>query len=237
MKDFFKLSTLIILLLSVQVAAAQDDVIREDRQVSGFSAVKASGIANVYLEKGNQEKVSVEVNDKDFNDRLSVKVVNQVLVIRLENTEKWQNRTKNVKLKVFVTYKDLNSLEGSGATNFFSEGLINASDFDVKLSGANNTKLDINAKKLEVETSGASNITLAGEVDDLSVRSSGASNVKAYDLKAGDVDAESSGVSNIYVSAQGELEIKASGLSNVNYKGDAKVITKEVSKMANVKKH
>jgi len=237
MKNFFKLSTLIILLLSVQVATAQDDMIREDRKVSGFSAIKASGIANVYLEKGSQEKVTVEVNDKEFNDRLKVEVVNNVLVIRMEKTEKWDNRDRNVKLKVFVTYKDINRLEGSGATNFYGEGPISAGDFTVKLSGANNTKLNINAKKLEVETSGASNATLTGEADEFSVRSSGASNVKAYDLKAGNVNAESSGVSNIFVSAQGELEVKASGLSNVNYKGSAKLINKEVSKMANVKKH
>jgi hypothetical protein len=233
MKNFFKLSMMIVLLLNVQVVSAQDNMIREERKVSGFSAVKASGIANVYLQKGSQEKVTVEVNDKEFNDRLKVEVVNDVLVIRMENTEKWVNRNNDVKLKVFVTYKDLNSLEGSGATNFHGEDQISASQFKLKLSGANNSELNIDA----VETSGASNATLSGEADELSIRSSGASNVKAYDLKAGDVDAESSGVSNIYVSAQGELEVKASGLSNVNYKGDAKLVTKEVSKMANVKKH
>jgi hypothetical protein len=237
MKNFFKLSMMMVMLMICQVVVAQDDMIREDRKVSGFSAVKASGIANVHLQKGSQEKVSVEVNDKEFNDRLKVEVVNDVLVIRMEDTEKWQNRNKNIKLKVFVTYKDLKRLEGSGATNFYGEDQISAAEFELKLSGANNSKLNINAKKLEVETSGASNATLSGEADELSVRSSGASNVKAYDLKAGDVNAESSGVSNIYVSAQGELEVKASGLSNVNYKGDAKLVTKEVSKMANVKKH
>lgn len=240
MKNFFKLSMMVILLLACQMVSAQDDIIREEHKVSGFSAVKASGIANVYLQKGNQEKVTVEVNDKEFNDRLKVEVVDNVLVIRMEKTENREyrdNRNKNIKLKVYVTYTSLKSLEGSGATNFYAEDEIKADEFELSLSGANNTELKLNAKKLEVETSGASNATLTGEADVLSIRSSGASNVKAYDLKAGDVNAESSGVANIYVSAQDELEVRASGLSNVNYKGDAKLTTKEVSKMANVKKH
>ena len=237
MKNFFKLSTMIVLLMISQLVSAQDDMIREDQKVSGFSAVRASGIANVHLQKGSQEKVTVEVNDKEFYSRLKVEVVDNVLVIRMEDKGKWENRNKDIKLKVFVTYKDLNRLEGSGATNFYGEDQISAGEFDLKVSGANNSKLNINAKKLEVETNGASNVTLSGQAEELSIRSSGASNVKAYDLKAGDVDAESSGVSNIYVSAQGELEVKASGLSNVNYKGNAKVVTREVSKMANVKKH
>jgi hypothetical protein len=240
MKNFFKLSMMVVLLLTCQVVSAQDDMIREERKVSGFSAVNASGIANVYLQKGTQEKVTVEVNDKEFNDRLKVEVVDNVLVIRMEKTENRDNRdnrNNNIKLKVFVTYTSLKSLEGSGATNFYADDEIKADEFELKVSGANNSKLKLNTKKLDIETSGASNVTLTGAAEALSIRSSGASNVKAYDLKAGDVSAESSGVANIYVSAQDELEVKASGLSNVNYKGDAKVITKEVSKMANVKKH
>ena len=237
MKNLLKLITVIALITVGQGVFAQDEMIREERKVSGFSAIKASGIANVYLEKGSQEKVDVEVNDKEFKDRVIVEVVNNVLVIRMDNKEKKDNRNQNVKLKVYVTYKDLNSLEGSGATNFNADGQINADEFDLKLSGANNSKLNISTKNLKVETSGASNVTLSGQADHLTVKSSGASNIKAYDLKAGNVVVESSGVANIYVSAEDSLEVKASGLSNINYKGDAKLVTKEVSKMANVKKH
>ena len=165
------------------------------------------------------------------------KVVNKVLVIRMEKTDKWNRKDNDVKLKVYVTYNELNSLEGSGATNFYADDQINADQFKLELSGANNSKLNISAKSLDIETSGASNATLSGQADKLTISSSGASNVKAYDLKAGEVNAESSGVSNIYVSAEDTLEVNASGLSNINYKGNAKIVTREVSKMANVKKH
>lgn len=238
MKNLMKLSMIIVLLVACQLVFAQDDMIREERKVSGFSAIKASGIANVFLEKGSQEKVLVVVNDKDFNDRLKVEVVNNVLVIRMEeNKDRKVNRNSNVKLKVYVIYRNLKSLEGSGATNFNADDQINADQFKLELSGANNSKLNIKAKNLGIETSGASNVTLTGQADNLTIQSSGASNIKAYDLKAGDVNVESSGVSNIYVSAEDELEVKASGLSNINYKGDAKLVTKEVSKMAHIKKH
>lgn len=236
MKNLLKLSMLIALIAVGTVGFAQDDMIREERKVSGFSAIKAAGIASVYLEKGSQEKVSIEVNDQEFKDRLVIEVVNKVLVIRMENKEKKEHRNQDVKLKVYVTYKDLNSLIGTGATNFYADTQIDADQFDLKLSGANNSKLNISAKTLAIETSGASNATLSGQAGDMLVKSSGASNVKAYDLKAGNVVAESSGVANIYVSVEDSLEVKASGLSNINYKGDAKLVTKEVSKMANIKK-
>lgn len=237
MKNFFKLSMMIVLLTSCHLAFAQDDMIREQRKVSGFSAVKASGIANVYLKNGDQEKVEVEVNDKEFNDRLKVEVVNNVLVIRMENTDKWENRNKDIKLKVYVTYKNLNSLQGSGATNFYADDEIKADEFELKISGANNSKLNLQTRKLDVESHGAANVSLSGSADELLIEASGASNIKAYDLKAGEVKAKSSGVSNIYVYAENTLEVKADGLSNINYKGSAKLVNKEVSKMANVHKH
>lgn len=237
MKNVMKSGMLILLLLACQVVFAQDEMIKEERKVSVFSAVKASGIANVILQKGNQEKVNVEVNDEEFRDRLKVDVVNNVLVIRMEESkDRKVQRKSNVKLKVYVTYKTLKGLEGSGATNFNADEQIDADQFKLELSGANNSKLNIKANNLDIETSGAANVTLTGQADNLVIRSSGASNVKAYDLKAGDVNVASSGVSNIYVSAEKELEVKASGLSNVNYKGNAKLVTKEVSKMANIKK-
>lgn len=228
---------MILMLAAVKTGFAQDGLIREERKVSAFEAVRASGIASVYLEKGSREKVVIEVNDKKFIDRLKVEVVKNVLVIRTEKGDKWENSRSDLTVKVFVTYTNLKRLEGSGATNFFADDQINTEEFVIKLSGANNTKLNIKSGSLQVETSGASNLTLTGQADDLGIKSAGASNVKAYDLKAGEVHAETSGVANVYVSAQDELEVKASGLSNINYKGNAKVITREVSKMANVTKH
>lgn len=238
MKNFMKSGMVILLLVAIQEVVAQEEMIREERKVSGFSAVKASGIANVILQKGNQEKVIIEVNDKEFNDRLRVDVVNNVLIIRMEeNKDRNVEQRSNVKLRVYVTYQTLNRLEGSGATAFNTDAQIVANQFKLELSGANNTKLNIQAKNLDIETSGASNVALTGRADHLGIHASGASNIKAYDLAAGDVNVSSSGVSNIYVLAKNELAVKASGLSNIHYKGDAKVVTREVSKMANIKKH
>ena len=237
MKNVMKSGMLILLLLACQMVFAQDEMIKEERKVSGFSSVKASGIANVFLQKGNQEKVVVEVNDEEYRDRLKVDVVNNVLVIRMEESkDRKVQRQSNVKLKVYVTYKTLKALEGSGASNFNADEQIDAEQFKLQLSGANNSKLNIKAKTMHIETSGAANVTLNGEAENMVIRSSGASNIKAYDFKAEDVNVTSSGVSNIYVSVEKELEVKASGLANVNYKGNARVVTKEVSKMANIKK-
>lgn len=236
MKKLFKLTFLCLLLFVTRSTFAQDEMIREERKVSGFSAIKISGIAHVVLSKGESEKVNIEINNKDFKDRLRTEVVDGVLVIRMENSEKWDGNYRDVKLDVYVTYKTLKSVQASGATSVDSKGMISASRFDLKLSGANNSTLQVEADELNVEANGASNVNLSGKADRLTVRSSGASNIKAYELKAKDVKADASGVSNIYISAQDTLAASATGFSNVTYDGDARLVSKDASKMANVRK-
>ncbi len=236
MQNLSKLSITLLFIFIGRFAIAQD-MIKESRPASGFTSIKVSGIANVFLTQGNQEKVNIEVNNKDFNHRLKVEVVNHVLVIRMENNDNWKiNNYNNVKVKVYVTYKELNSITGSGATNFESENVIKGNDFDIKLSGANNTKLQLDVRNLNIETSGASNINLSGKAVKVNVKSSGASNIKAFDLHASDVVAQSSGVSNTYITIDKTLDVKASGMSNVTYSGNAEVVSKSVSKMANIHK-
>ncbi|WP_162141777.1 head GIN domain-containing protein [Daejeonella oryzae] len=232
-----KLNLVLFLLLGTNLAMAQEELIKESRPVSGFKSLKVSGIADVYITKGDQEKVDIEVNNKRYNERLKVEVVNNVLIIRTENNnEKRYDDFNNVKLKVYITYKQLISVSGSGATKVNSEQPIVSDKFQIKLSGANNSKLSLDVKDLNIEISGAVNLNLSGKADLVDIESSGASNLKAYELITQNLRAKTSGVSNIFISAEKTLEVDASGLSNITYDGNAVIKSKEVSKMANIRK-
>lgn len=237
MKTLLNFGTLILLMIYSVNVFSQNSSSKDERTVSPFSSIKASGIAQVYLTKGDEERVVVDINEKSLMDRVKIKVQGNALQIKFEDRNGFRNEFNDVKLKVYVTYKSLTKISGSGATTFHTENAIKADKLVIDLSGANNTTLDLDVDDLEVETSGASNATLSGKANTLHVEASGASNIKAYALKAIDVKAETSGVANVSVVADKTLNINASGLSNINYRGDAQVVTKEVSKMANAHKN
>lgn len=236
MKTFFNWSTLILLITSSVNVFSQESSSKDQRSVSSFSAIEASGIAQVYLIKGDEEKVVVDVNQKDLNEKVIVKVHGSTLQIKFESRNSLRDEFKNAEVKVYVTYKALSKISGSGATTFHTETELVANNLTVDISGANSTTLNLNVMNLKVGTSGASNATLSGKVTDFSVEASGASNIKAYQLIAENVKAEASGVANLHIAAVKTIEMHASGLSNINYKGNAQVIAKEVSKMANANK-
>ena len=233
-----KLLTIVSILLVAltNTVFAQDEITRKSVNVSGFHAIQASGIASVYLTKGSQEKVEVEINEK-YREFVRISVDDQVLNIKLEIKDRGNRRDfEDLKFKVYVTYKSLDELSGSGATNFHTQNKLTASKLKLNVSGANNSTLDLDAGEFKVEASGAANIKLSGSADKLAIDANGACNIKAYDLKATNVHAQVSGVSNAYVTAQKKLDVKAHGLSHVNYKGNPEIGVKEVSKMSSLHK-
>ncbi len=237
MKKNLTIGLIVLFILSGIRLFAQDALIKENRPVTSFSGIKVGGIARVYLTKGDTEKVDVEVDNKEFNDRLIVEVVNNVLVIRMKQNENGKGQNYgNVKARINVTYKSLNKIDASGVTHVYGQSLIEADKVDIGMSGVSIVKLDVKASEINIEGSGTSNITLTGSAKTLNAKTSGVSNIKAYDLSAEDVKSESSGASHIFVTASKTLSAKASGASNVNYKGDAKVISNESSIASHIRK-
>lgn len=237
MKKNLTIALIVLFILSGIRLFAQDGLIRENRPVSSFSAIKVGGIAHVYLTQAETESVDVEVNNKDFNERLIVEVVNDVLVIRMKPNENGKGQNYgNVKVRINVSYKNLNKINASGVTHVFGESLIESDKLDIGMSGVSNVKLNVKATEVNIAGSGTSNITLSGNAKVLNARTSGVSNIKAYDFSAEDVTSESSGASNIYVTATKTISAKASGASNVNYKGDAKVDDNKASSAARIRK-
>lgn len=237
MKKNLTIGLIVLLILSGIRLFAQDVLIKENRPVGSFSAIKVGGIAHVYLTKAENEKVDVEVNNKEFNDRLIVEVVDNVLVIRMKPNEngKVQNYG-NVKARINVSYKTLNKIHVSGVTHVFGESLIEAEKLDIVMSGVSNVKLNVKANEVNIQGNGTSSLSLSGNAKTLTAKTSGVSNIKAYEFSAEDVSSESSGASNIYVTATKTITANASGASNVNYKGDAKVIEGKSSIAARVRR-
>lgn len=234
MKRDLTIALIVLFLLSGIRLFAQDGIIKENRPVSSFSGIKVSGVAHVYLRKADKENVNIEIN-KEYNDRLIVEVIDNILVIRMRQVE-GNNHLNRLDLKINVDYKDLNSIGASGVTHVYSQNAIESEKLSLDFSGVCKAKLEVLAKEVDLKASGTSDITLSGKADALNTKSSGASNIRAYDLAAGEVDSEASGASNIYVAAAKTLSTKASGASAINYKGNPQVTNNQTSIAAKVRK-
>ena len=211
-----------------------NDANAEVRLAKDFHAIEVSSAFDVYLTQSNEESVAVSASEVKYRDKIKVEVRGGVLVIRYDNQGKWN--TGNKKLKAYISFKDINKLEVSGACDVYIVDNWKADNVKIDLSGASNLKGKIDGQKLMVDLSGASDMTLSGTMGQLDIEASGASGFKGYDMVVDYCDAKASGASDIKITVNKELSAEASGASDVNYKGSGLIRDVKTSGSSSISK-
>ena len=208
----------------------------EVRNASGFTGIEVSGSIDLYISQGTEEAVAISANSDEIKGRIKTEVRNGILHIFLDgkglNWKTWSNH----KMKAYVTYKTLERLEASGASNIRTADIIRQSNLRIELSGASDFTGDVAVTKLKISTSGASNMKISGTADNTEFDANGACSVKAYDLKTDMCKIDASGASNIRVTVNKELNAVASGGSTIYYRGTGLIRDISTSGGATVKR-
>ena len=203
---------------------AQETVINdrnaEVRNVKPFSAIDVSGAIDVYLSQGNSEAVAVSASEEKYRDRIITEVSNGTLKIYFDGNKLGWN-VGNKRLRAYVSFKDVHSLEATGASSFKIDGTISGNNLDVKLTGASNLTGNVKFSKLVADINGASQIKISGSVNDIDIDARGASDVKGYDLAVDGCSVKATGASDVRITVNKEISVNATGASSVFFKGDA----------------
>lgn len=219
-----KINLLIVSFLVSGILLAQktiNDPNAEPRNLSGFKSIKISNAFDVYISQGNEDAVAVSASKAEYREKIITRVENGVLTIRFDNDKKLFNwNTDRVKLKAYISVKDLEKLTVNGACDVFIEDGIKGDDLAMNVSGASSIKAKLEVDKLSISLSGASDMTLTGKATNVKLDVNGASNFKSLDLTTDYCDASASGASSISVTVNKELNAKASGASDVRFKGE-----------------
>ena len=193
----------------------------EPRLVKDFTGIEVSGAISVYLSQGTEDAVAISASSEEIVKKIKTEVRNGILHIYFEGKGMNWNGWGNTKMKAYITFKQLNHIESSGACNVKVIGTLNVNNLVVSLSGASDFTGDLAIEKLDLNVSGATKSTLTGKVNQLMVGVSGASSVRAYDLVSNMATIGASGASSVHVTVNSELSATASGSSSITYKGAA----------------
>jgi len=143
------------------------------------------------------------------------------------------NLSKNVykakSLKVYLTIIDIKGLQASGGSDVETNGTLKLDDFSAICSGGSDIRLVVDANELKFKASGGSDGFITGKAKDFKAMASGGSDIKAFDLEAVDCAVEISGGSDAEINTIGKLIARASGGSDVLYKGNPTNIDSNMS--------
>ena len=224
------MKSLFLVLLSVLSAHAFSQTIINDknadvRNVGSFSAIRVSGGIDVYLSQSDDYALAVSATDDEVRDNIKTEVNNGVLNISYNGGRLKFNSDR--KLRAYISFNTLQSLEASGACDFIINGVFKSTSVRIKLAGACDITGKIDIDNLQLDLSGASTVKVTGNVQNIKINSSGASDVKNYDLVVDNCVADISGASDVKITVNKSLAVKASGASSLYYKGtpDKKDVT------------
>ena len=231
----------VVLMATFTVLSAQDVTVINDknaqaRTVGSFHGIKVSNAFDVIIQQGNDEGVVVSASEEKYRSRIKTEVINGVLHISFDNGNVWKWSSENRKLKAYVSVKNLDMIEASGACDVKVDGVLKGGKLKVQLSGASSLKGEVKFTDLVIGQSGASDSKITGSVTNLDIDVSGASDFKGFDLITENCKAEASGASDIRITVNKDLRVNASGASDVEYKGSAMISDFKTSGASSLKK-
>ena len=230
------LAPLSLLLLCSIAATAQEkktiepsgNIVTKEVSVKPFDAIRAKGLYELVLSQGDKESVKIEADD-NIQNLFTVSNEGSVLVIDMpelkdKNINFQNNKEKdhNLKWKVYVTCKNLKSIDVGVIGNVHSETPLKSDAFEIDSKNVGNINLQLTTNKLTIRNKGVGKITLNGSATDAVINNSGVGELEGDDLIVQTMNIDNSGVGHASVNVQKDLTIKQSFLGKVSNKGNAK---------------
>lgn len=198
-------------------------VIDQNRLLSDFSFIEVEDGIDVYLTPGNTTTVLVKADD-NLADKILTNVKGQVLSIEMNGSYRQAK-----KLEVHITLPKLSGIEASGGSDVYSTKRFELAELKIALSGGSDLNFELTADKLYCALSGGSDAELKGSVNELKAQTSGGSDLKAKNLEIQKCELYASGGSDAYVWVAEELEMEASGASDIYYRGKPNITRQRAS--------
>lgn len=212
----------IFMLMAAMVAFSANvfaENITKSVKVGNFTKIDVSYSFDVTVVKSSRPSVTITI-DQEYEPYLIAHVTNGVLSIGIDSKRLPNRLSKNVGNKVFkadVAMGELEDLDMSGASSFYSDEIFEVMEFKGVFSGASNVKkLCVEAREGDFDISGASKLNLDGIFDDCSMDASGASNVNLK-VRCGELDIDCSGAAKIVMNgAVKSMDLDGSGASRID---------------------
>ena len=193
-----------------------------------FRKIEISHGLDLYLTQG-PAKVVVKADD-NLQDMIIVEKIGNTLKLKVAKG----SIRKAEAMDVYVSVQQLEAISASGGSDVYSEEKLQLDKFTINASGGSDLKLELDANELYCDLSGGSDTELRGSVTMLKVNASGGSDFEAKKLTAEKCKLRTSGGSDSWVHVTGEIDVEASGSSDVHYTGRPKVLHQRASGAADI---
>jgi Putative auto-transporter adhesin, head GIN domain len=167
-------------------------VTTENRPVSDFSKLELSGVFNVVIAQGSENKVSVETDD-NLQELVTIENNGSTLIAKNKRGSRFR---KSTKMNVYITYKNITDIKNTLVGNLSSSNLLAQSSFNYKSSAVGNTDLKLEVSTLNIDISTVGNTKIEGKATTCDLNNSSVGNYIAGNLIVEEMALHNSAVGN-----------------------------------------
>ena len=231
MKTIIKNTTALFILLSIFHLSTTFAQNTKTYDFKDFNSIEIGGAFTGEITQGDEFKVTVEY-EESMEENLDLKQVGNELKVGLKG---WKSSGKSSP-KIIIQLPALEKLDLSGACDIILVKL-SGENLEIELSGASSLQGDLDFKRIEIDASGASSIGFSGRTNKIELYLSGASNFKGKGLIVTDEFLlDCSGASSARCQVDGDMFIKMSGASSLQYTGEGNILKQELSGASEIEK-
>jgi hypothetical protein len=195
-----------------------------------FTRLEVSGSYRVILKQDSSNKITITADDNIIK---YIKTKDEDGTLRIYNNKSICNGGDMI---ITIGVKDLESIRGSGATEFTAQGKLICKDMEFHMSGSSHITLELNAANVTYEGSGNSELDLTGQATSCHIDISGSGRVGAYGFVVSDYEIGTSGSSNCEINVLHSLHVSSSGSSEIKYKGNPTDVSNDKSGSSSLEK-
>lgn len=227
-------ATLILSSCNLNISTGENgngNVVTEERNISeDFNEVRGSAGLDVYLTQGDENKILVEA-DENLHQYIETNIENGRLHVTTSH-----NIGNSKAKKVYVTFKQLNTIEASSGADVIGNSVIKSENLTLKSSSGADLNVEVFAKDLSAKSSSGADLEVSGKASSLMADASSGSELNAKELLVVTCNAEASSGAGVTVNVKEKLETHVSSGGDINYYGNPVSVNSNKSHSGSVNK-
>lgn len=205
---------------------ASNEISTKSISVSDYTALEVANDFNVYVTFSNtEEEIKIEAND-NLQEYIVTNITDNKLRIKLKNNLIIKGKET---LNIYIKTKNINDFSAYGDVKIELENTLEAKAAKIKLFGDSYFSGEVIANKLDLELKGDSKTDIYGTIKNLSAKLTGDSNLDDYDLAVENINIKLFGDSQAHLTVTNTINIEAAGDSSFFYKGNATIVSEQIT--------
>ena len=195
------------------------------RTTESYDEISVGGSFHVELVSGKEGNISID-GDENIINHIVTEVKGTELKIYFE-----KNKSYNYKqdIKITVPIEKISEVSFTGSGKIIAKTTINATNFEVKMTGSGECNLELNAENITAKFTGSGNLKISGTTNELEAKTTGSGELNCTKLAAQNADVSVAGSGSIKVNCTNNLKAGVAGSGIIQYKGKPQTVDKTVA--------